>query len=433
MKIKAVLLAAGKSSRFWPLSEERHKSTIEICGKPIILWTIESFAKAGIKDFIVIQSPKRDVERVLSRYDLSEYNIDFVVQEQALGMGDAVERAKEFIEDYFFVLNPNHFDAHEFVLPMIKKLKQTRVQAILLGKQTSTPWEYGVFVFENNKPAGIVEKPEKGKEPSNIRVTGIYLLSKKFFDYHKQVKLHEYSYEEALSLLMKNENVEVVITEKSTISLKYPWHLLDFTKKLMECAIKEQKINENAKISEKAYIEGNVIIDEGVKIFENAVIKGSCYIGKNTVVGNNTLIRESHIGKNNIIGANSEVARSVFLDDVHVHSGYFGDSILAEHVRVGSGSVFANVRLNRENVKCIVKGKNIDTGKKSFGCVIGKNTKIGINVSIMPGILIGSNCIIGPATLVKENVESNTIYYVEQKIVKKKCKIESEKQGYNNS
>ena len=428
MNIKAVLLAAGKSSRFWPLTGNRHKSTIKICGKPIILWTIENLAKAGIKDFVIVQSPNRDVEKVLSEYNLSKYNINFVIQEQALGMGDAVEKAKECIEDYFLVLNPNHFDAHEFVLPMIKKLRQTDVDTILLGAETTEPWNYGVFEFKNGKAIGIVEKPEKGKEPSNIKIMGIYLLSKKFFDYHTKVKKHEYSFEDALSLLLKNESVEVVITDKSTISLKYPWHLIDYTKKLMEYHIKEPIINENAKISEKAYIEGNVIIEEEVKIFENAVIKGSCYIGKNTVIGNNTLIRESHIGENNIIGANAEVARSVFLDDVHVHSGYFGDSVLAEHVRVGAGTVFANVRLDRESVKSVVKGKKIDTGRRSFGCVIGGNTKLGINVSVMPGILIGSNCIIGPNTLVKENVENDTLYYAEHVIVKKKQNIKTKEE-----
>lgn len=419
MNIKAVLLAAGKSSRFWPLSEEKHKSTIKICGKPIILHTIGSLAKAGIKDFVIVQSPDKNVQKVLSEYDLSKFNIEFVIQEKALGMGDAVEKAKELIEDYFLVLNPNHFDAHEFVLPMIKKLKETNALAVLLGKETSEPWNYGVFAFENNKPIAIVEKPEKGKEPSNIRVMGIYLLSKKFFDYHEKVEKHEYSYEDALSLLLKNEDVEVVITEKSTPSLKYPWHLLDFAKKLMEYEIKEQRISENAKISEKACIEGNVIVEEGAKIFENAIIKGPCYIGKNTIIGNNALIRESHIGDNCLIGANAEVARSVFVEDVHVHSGYFGDSVLAENVRVGAGTITGNVRLDRETVKSVVKGKKIDTGRKSFGCVIGRNTKIGINVSIMPGVLIGSNCFIGPATLVKENVESNTIYYSEHKIIKK--------------
>lgn len=428
MNIKAVLLAAGESSRFWPLSEDRHKSTIKICGKPIILWTIESLAKTGIKDFIVVQSQKMEVEKILKSYALQEVNLEFVIQEQALGMGDAVEKAKELIEDYFLVLNPNHFDAHEFVLPMIEKLKQTKADVVLLGKQTSRPWDYGVFVFENGKPVEIIEKPEKGKEPSNIRVMGIYLLSKKFFGYHNQVNIYEYSYEDALSLFLKNENAELVITEKSTTSLKYPWHLLDFAKKLMEYVIKNQKISENAKISEKAEVQGNVIIEEGVKIFENAVIKGPCYIGKNTIIGNNTLLRESCITDNCTIGANAEVARSVFLDDVHVHSGYFGDSVLAEHVRVGAGTVFANVRLDRESVKSVVKGKKTDTGRRSFGCVIGRNTKLGINVSVIPGILIGSNCIIGPNTLVKENIENDIVYYTEHVIVKKKQNIKTKEE-----
>ncbi len=423
MNIKAVLLAAGESSRFWPLNEisgeKRHKSTIKICGKPIILWTIESLAKAGIKDFVIVQSARRDVEKILSSYDLSRYRIDFVVQEKALGMGNAVEKARELIEDYFFVLNPNHFDAHEFVLPMLEKLKQAKCDAVLLGKRTEEPWNYGVLEFKNGKPIGIMEKPEKGKEPSNVRVMGIYLLSRKFFDYHAKVEKHEYSFEDAISLLLKEGEGEVIITEKSTVSLKYPWHLLDFTKKLMEFWISGQKISENAKISEKACIEGNVVIEEGVRVFENACVKGPCYIGKGSVIGNNAIVRESHLGRACIAGANSEIARSVFLDNAHVHSGYFGDSVLAENVRVGAGTVTANVRLDRKSVKAVVKGKKIDTGKKSLGAIVGENTKIGVNVSIMPGTLVGSNCLIGPGTVVKGGIESNTICYTEQKIVKK--------------
>ena len=380
--------------------------------------------EAGVKDFVIVQSPNKDVERVLSSYDLSKYNVNFVIQEKALGMGNAVEKTEKFIEDYFLVLNPNHFDARDFVLPMIKELKKLSCDAVLLGKHTEEPWDYGIFEFKNGKPVGIVEKPEKGKEPSNIRVMGIYLLSKKFFDYHRQVKLHEYSFEDAISLMMKNEKTEVVLTEKETTSLKYPWHLLDFTKRLMEYHIKEQKISENAKISEKACIEGNVIIEEGARIFEGACIKGPCYIGRDCIVGNNAILRESHLGDKCIAGANSEIARCVFLDDVHVHSGYFGDSILAENTRVGAGTITANVRLDRKSVKVIVKSKKVDTQRKSFGCAIGSGTKIGINTSLMPGILIGSNCFMGPGTVVNENVESNTIYYVEQMIVKKKRKVE---------
>ena len=408
MEVTAVLLAAGKSSRFWPLSKERHKSTIKVFGKPIILWTIESLMNAGIRKFVIVQSPSKDVEKCLESYEINA-DVKFVTQEKPLGMGDAVEKARECVDDYFLVLNPNHFDAEEFVKPMIDEVKKGCYDAVFLGKETSEPWNYGVFVFKDGKPVGIVEKPEKGKEPSNVRIMGIYLLSSKFFDYHSKVELHEYSFEDALSLLLKNENCKVCMTEKSTVSLKYPWHLLDFTLSLLERKIEKGYISENACVSERACIEGKVYVEEGARVFENAVVKGPCYIGRNAIVGNNAVVRSSHIGDASVVGANCEVARSVFLDDVHVHSGYVGDSVLAEGVRVGAGTVFANVRLDRGEIYAIVKGKRVSTGRKKLGAVVGNGTKIGINCSIMPGTLIGSNCIVYPASVVKGRVEDNSV------------------------
>ncbi len=101
-----------------------------------------------------------------------------------------------------------------------------------------------------------------------------------------------------------------------------------------------------------------------------------------------------------MVGALSEVARSIFQEDVHCHSGYFGDSILGKGCRIGAGTVIANVRIDRGEVKSVVKGEKIGTGLKSLGAIIGENTKIGINCSLMPGVFIGSDCQIGPGSLV---------------------------------
>ena len=125
-----------------------------------------------------------------------------------------------------------------------------------------------------------------------------------------------------------------------------------------------------------------------------------------------------------MIGAMAEVTRSIFQADCHTHSGYFGDSIFGKGCKIGAGTVTANIRIDRGEVNTKLKIKNtklkINTGLKKLGAIVGENTKIGINVSLMPGVLIGSDCVIGPGTLVFENVKDNTIVYSKvQNIVKK--------------
>jgi len=71
-------------------------------------------------------------------------------------------------------------------------------------------------------------------------------------------------------------------------------------------------------------------------------------------------------------------------------------------------------------VQSVVKEKPIDTQRKKFGAVLGKGVKTGINVSIMPGVLIGQNSIIGPHSLARENIKDNQIFYTKfQKVSKK--------------
>ncbi|MDO8663346.1 MAG: sugar phosphate nucleotidyltransferase [Candidatus Wildermuthbacteria bacterium] len=400
--MQAVILAAGESSRFWPLNT-KHKSLIKIMGKPLIYWTIEGLKKSGIKDIIVIQNPKKIVEKELKNYNLG-IDIKYVVQQEPKGMGNAVNMAQKLISGPFFLLHAHKINAGDYVKPMMEKLGKTKKGLVFLGFKTDQPWLYGILKIEGGKIKELVEKPERGKEPSNIMVAGVYLLPANFFDYCKRVQECQYSFEDALNLFVKENGAKVVMGEKELTSLKYPWHLFEINKYLMD---KDLKKNE-------------VCLGKNVKIFENAVIKGPCYIGDNCVIGNNSLIREYvNLENDCLVGANAEITRSIFQEDVHIHSGYFGDSILGKGCRVGAGTVTANVRIDRGEVKSVVKGEKIGTGLNSLGAIVGENTKIGIHCSLMPGVLIGSNCQIGPKSVVFENIEDNTAFYSEFKGVKK--------------
>ena len=69
----------------------------------------------------------------------------------------------------------------------------------------------------------------------------------------------------------------------------------------------------------------------------------------------------------------------------------------------------------------VVKGQKVDTLRHKFGTVIGDNSSIGIQVSIMPGKTIGANTFIGSHAIISENIPSNTIYYAKQsKFLKEK-------------
>jgi len=420
--MQAVILAAGESSRFWPL-DQRHKTLLKIMGKPLIVYTIENLKKAGVDDFIIVQGDKKDIEEELNKYNLG-IKIQYVIQETPRGMGDAVFKAKDLLEEQFFVLNAERFDAGDNLKLFLDKNKESEAKLIILGAQTDTPQIFGILDSEGDKAKAIIEKPEKGKEPSDIKVVGIYFLSKEFIDYYQRVPEHMYAFEEALSLYMKERDARWVLTKEVAPPFKYPWHSLEITKSLMDKYL-EPKIASSAEISSTAKIEGKVFVGENARIFENVVIKGPCYIGPdciigNSIIGNSSLVRNyCNLEKKTLIGAIAEVTRCIFQEDVHTHSGYFGDSIFGRGCKVGAGTVTANVRIDRGQVSSIVKREKINTGTDSLGVIVGENSKIGVNCSLMPGKFIGSNCIIGPNSVVFENIEDNTTFFTEFKTTKK--------------
>ena len=347
MQVKqAVILAAGESSRFWPLNN-KNKCLIKIMGKPLIWYTIDSLKNAGIKDIIIVQGSDEAVKRELEKYDLGT---KYVIQEEQKGMGNAIAQAKSYLGDHFFVLDATRVDGGNYISQILEKQKTSGASLVLLGAKTNNPQLYGILELEGDRAKDIVEKPDKGE----VKIVGIYLLPKAILEYYQKIKEHMYAFEDALNLYMKEKDVRVAISENDVFSLKYPWHLFDISKYLMDKYLKDKEVK----------------IGKNVKVYEGAIIKGPCYIGDNCVIGNNTLIRDyTSIENDCVVGALSEVARCIFQEDVHTHSGFFGDSILGKGCKIGAGTVTANVRIDRGEIKTEIKNEKVNTGSKSLGVI----------------------------------------------------------------
>ena len=101
----------------------------------------------------------------------------------------------------------------------------------------------------------------------------------------------------------------------------------------------------------------------------------------------------------------------MFFEDAKApHLSYVGDSVLGEHVNLGAGTVTANLRFDRKTVKMNVKGRRVDTGRRKLGAIIGGHAQTGINVSLLPGVKIGSYAIVYPGCVVYRDVETRGVY-----------------------
>ena len=111
------------------------------------------------------------------------------------------------------------------------------------------------------------------------------------------------------------------------------------------------------------------------------------------------------------MGQGVEIKNSILNKGTKVpHLSYVGDSIIGENCNFGAGTITANLLFEEKTVKTKVKGKMIDTTRRKLGCIMGNNVKTGINVSIMPGVMIGNDSLIYPHSLVKKNVEKESVY-----------------------
>ena len=427
IRMQAVVLSAGESERFWPLSEKHKKALFKIMGRSLLEWTLIELEEAGFKKVVVVQGPEKGAEKELAGKKFS-FDLQFVIQKEPKGMGDALMQAEPLIDGDFFVLNANHFTCGSLVKQMAEKKKETGAAAVFVGRRSVDLSRGGFFKLDGDKFIETIEKPEDGKAPSDVMVCGIYFLPKTFFSFHKKVSAQEYSFEDALNLMGKEKDCSVIITEQQLPSLKYAWDMLTCCRLLMNYRLNSQRIAETAKIEKGAQITGDVWIGAGTRVYENAIIKGPCYIGENCIVGNGTLVRGySNLENNTMVGAHAEVTGSIFQEGCHVHNGYFGNSVFGRNCKIGTGFTTANRRIDRGEIKSTVREKRVPTGLSYFGCVLAHNVKVGTGVNIMPGVLVGCNTVIGPMTLVKENIDSHTTYYTEFQGIKKKREMPAKK------
>jgi UDP-N-acetylglucosamine diphosphorylase / glucose-1-phosphate thymidylyltransferase / UDP-N-acetylgalactosamine diphosphorylase / glucosamine-1-phosphate N-acetyltransferase / galactosamine-1-phosphate N-acetyltransferase len=421
--MKAVILVAGKGTRLSPLTDYTPKPMLSVAGRPLLEWMIMRVKEAGITEILLVTNY---LEEQFKTYfgDGSKHGvkISYKKQEKTLGTANAFLQAEEFVgENQFMALYGDHYIANG----VLKKIKNNHQEGeVAVGSLlVEDPSQYGAFKLDGEYIKKVVEKPPKGKEPSKYANIGIYIFPHGVFDYIKKTPLsprEEYEITDTMQLMI-DDNILLRKHEIATmdwLDIGLPWNLLEANQR----ALQNIDFKIDGTVEDGAKLHGQVWVKNGARIRSGAYIEGPVVIGENSDIGPNCYIRSgTYLGNNVRIGNACEIKNSIIGDGSHAaHLSYVGDSVMGKNCNLGAGTITANLRFDKTPIEVTIKGERLNSGRKKLGVIMGDNVQIGINVSIHPGAIIGSDAWIAPGVTVQRDVPNGVIKYFFSKLEERK-------------
>jgi glucose-1-phosphate thymidylyltransferase len=188
-KRKGIILAGGTGSRLYPLTKVISKQLLPVFDKPMIYYPLTTLMIAGIKEILLISTPKDISQYKALLGDGHIWGVDISYQEQLSpdGLAQAFILAEDFIGDNLsaLILGDNIFHGNDMSNLLLNA--SNKDNATIFAYHVSDPERYGVVEFDNNQKAiSIEEKPKIPK--SNYAVTGLYFYDNKVVEFAKSLK-----------------------------------------------------------------------------------------------------------------------------------------------------------------------------------------------------------------------------------------------------
>ena len=428
--MKAVILAAGEGTRMWPLAETRPKHLLPLAGKPILGHILLSLAENDISDVLLIVGfQENSIRHALG--DGTEYHLhlQYMRQPKWTGTASALRMAYEMVgSDRFLAVYGDLVVTPRAISALLEKAHSSRRVVGVVRKQDASQYGLMKLDHDNDKIISITEKPAGMFGKSGWINSGMYVLDEEVFkaiEHTARSKRSEYELTSSLQLLIKRgkEINCATIQESDWLDVGRPWDLLDANQRILQ----DLHHVVRGRIEEGVTLKEPVFVDEGALIQSGSYIEGPVYCGKDSKIGPNARVRPyTSLEADVVIGASCDIKNSVVMRGSKIpHLSYVGDSVIGEECNLGAGTITANVRFDKRTVRLKVKGHLSDSGKRKLGVLMGDHAQTGINVSLIPGVRIGSETWIGPGAVIDRDVPSGKIVFVKQSRIMKPRNVRS--------
>lgn len=188
--MKGIILAGGSGTRLYPVTRPICKQLIPVYDKPMIYYPLSTLMLAGIRDVLVISTP-RDLPRfqeLLGSGAEWGMKFEYVMQETPRGLADAFILGEKFLNGSpaALVLGDNIFYA-DGLSELLQNASQLKTGAMIFAYHVKSPEAYGVVEFDTSgKAISLEEKPKQPK--SNYAIPGLYFYDSRVCEFAKALK-----------------------------------------------------------------------------------------------------------------------------------------------------------------------------------------------------------------------------------------------------
>ena len=433
-------MAAGLGTR---MKSNLAKVLHQLDGRPLVNHVVETAVKLSPREVCVVVGHQADDVKGAVLNEFGAANVGFVVQENQLGTGDAVNAARARFETADSTLIVLSGDVPMITSDALSALLEAHSDAActVLSVTLKDPTGYGRVVRdENGSFASIVEQKDASDEEKQIDEinSGIYCFdSKKLYAALSQVRndnaqgeyyltdvpriLREQGDKIAIFLCDNRREVEGVNDRRQLAAMEKVIRKRTIERLMLDSGVtfidpRSVYVSSRTQIGRDTVIYPNVTIEGNSVIGENCVIRAGTRIkeskvGKRVEIRDNCLIRDSEIGDECTVGPmahlrghavmakTSKVGNFVELKKTKLgknskanHLTYLGDATIGENTNIGAGTITCNF-----------------DGKDKHETHIGDNVKIGSDTMLVAPITVGDGAVTGAGSVVTKDIEANKL------------------------
>jgi len=420
-----IATVGGVGTRFYPLTLDRPKPLLTMCGEAVLARLLESLAYQGCRDFILATKGPENSRRIkyffkkghgfsAARKLTPFASFRYQVYYEDKGSGDSVRYNMEYYDiknDVLVVSGDNIVDVNVMDLIEFHRSKKSLLTVGLKGiKKDENISQFGVAdVDENFKIRKFVEKPKPQEAPSDLINTSVYVFSEEIKEVFKKMgdKVKDIGHDVIPYLIENGYPVYGQLIGGYWADVGNPGTFLSTTQDLLHGKTGRIRLDESERVVNNIWVDPSTFSRIRDKIGNEIHLEGPVKIGADCRLGKNVSIKSSYIGDNVIIEDGAKISKSVVMDFVKAEvDSTLNGCIVGDYSIIGRGS-----RIDVDLPLEIIGGTSDHTPVIGGGVTISPHSVLGPKKRVAP--LRDAHRILTTGRFQELGYDRDNVYFIE--------------------